>query len=162
MGHTPSPHGSSPPGRKGTYKAVWWCGESAMGLPSFQEHLLGVSGRIHRCSLVSLSPEGPCFRSPFAERVPERWGHPATPASAWNVSEDMFHSIRGMGKGSHRFRPLPNTAEEPALMWLGPGTAACPPALSGCRAPHIQGLSKNRHKSTGTKCSDKFGGFSEG
>lgn len=59
------------------------------GLPSFQEHLLGASGLIHRSSLASLAPAGTCCRLPFSERASDRWGHPASP-SAWGVSEGML------------------------------------------------------------------------
>lgn len=115
-----------------------------MGLPSFQEHLLGVSGRIHRRSLLSLSFGGPCSGLPFAECAPDMWGHPAAPSSAWGVSEGMLRPIGGMGKRSHLLRPLSNAAEEPALRLLG--LASHPPPL-GVGLHSFPQLSKTRHRS---------------
>ena len=105
----------------GTYKVVWWCGESVTGLPSCQRHLLGVSGLIHRCSLVSLSPGGRFSRLPFRKCAAERRGHPAALSSAWGVSEGMPGSVMGKGRdavSSGRFQHFQTPAAEPARFLL--------------------------------------------
>lgn len=83
------------PGHPATYGAVWRCGDSEAGLPSFQEHLLGVSGRIHCRPLASASPE--------------RWGQRAGPSCSWGVSEGM------LGSGERR------VGAERALSWAPRG-----------------------------------------
>lgn len=121
-----------------------------MDLPSFQEHLLGASGRIHRRSLLSLSPGGPCSGLPFAECAPDMWGHPATPSSACGVSEGMMRPVRGVGNRSHLLRPFPNTAEEPAVRLRDP--APCPaPLAMGLHASHqlSKNRPRNRHRCSG-------------
>lgn len=95
----------------GTHKAAWQCGESATGLPSCQEHLLGASGRIHSSSLASLSSGGSFSRLPLPKCAPERWGHPADlqGVSAGDVSKGMVGPAKGKGRRSCQFSLFPDS-----------------------------------------------------
>lgn len=111
-------------------------------------------------------PWGPCpLRSPapgsFFLSVCLRGGGTWPPPLLLGMSQKTCFALSEDRKEKPSVQAVPDAAEEPALVQLGPGTAArppaCPPALSGCRLRTLRGSAR-----TGTKCSDEFGGFSKG